>query len=142
MHKRERYVSRQPETCYVEVPLIPLEIVDEAETLQAKMNPVAGTLVQHQYTTVVDSSRKFVDVSESFCKLLGYRRQELIGRTYDEVTAPRTNDIPTVYCLFARSGYMHGVWVLLTRDGESVVVRYESWVRPDHRIQAVMELVA
>jgi PAS domain-containing protein len=50
--------------------------------------------VEPQYVTVVDSDRKYVEVSDSFCQLVGYQREELLGRRYDELTAPNTNDIP------------------------------------------------
>jgi PAS domain-containing protein len=42
------------------------------------------------YTTVVDSDRKYVWVSDNFCELLGYKIDELVGKRYDEVTAPKT----------------------------------------------------
>jgi PAS domain S-box-containing protein len=110
--------------------------------LEPEVSSPPGTRVQHRYTTVVGTNREFIDVSDSFCKLLGYERHDLIGLKYDDVTAPRTNDIPTVFCLFARQGYMHGLWMLRSREGENILVRYESWIRSDHHIQSVMELVA
>jgi hypothetical protein len=80
--------------------------------------------VAPDYTTVVDTER-----------------QELIGKTYDELSAAGTNDIPIVFELFAKNGYMHGLWMLVHRTGARILVRYESWVRPDCQIQSNMELV-
>jgi PAS domain S-box-containing protein len=97
--------------------------------------------VKPEFVTVVDSDRRFVQVSDSFCQLLGYRREELIGRPYDDVTAPNTNDIQTVFNLFAELGYMHGLWMLASRRGTHVLVRYESWIRPDSNIEGHMEAV-
>jgi PAS domain S-box-containing protein len=97
--------------------------------------------VKPEFITVIDSDRKFVQVSESFCRLLGYQPEELIGKPYDDVTAPNTNDIPTVYRLFTELGYMHGLWMLTSRRGTRVLVRYESWIRPDSYIEGHMELV-
>lgn len=97
--------------------------------------------VKPEFITVVDSDRKFVQVSESFCQLLGYRPEQLIGKPYDAVTAPNTNDIPTVFRLFTETGYMHGLWLLASRRGTRVLVRYESWIRPDSYIEGHMELV-
>src|SRR6202011_5959436 len=98
--------------------------------------------VAADYTTVVDGDRKYIEVSDSFCQLVGYRREELIGKRYDELTAPGTNDIPTVFRLFVKHGYMHGLWMLVHRTGTRVLVRYEAWVRPDCGIQSKMELVS
>ena len=93
------------------------------------------------YTVVVDANRKYVEVSDSFCKLLGYRREDLIGRKFDAVTAPKTNDIPVVFELFMRSGYMHGIWIFVHRSGTRILVRYEAWLRPDDKIDCNMELL-
>jgi PAS domain S-box-containing protein len=100
-----------------------------------------GSHVAPDFTTVVDTERRYIEVSDSFCQLLGYRRDDLIGKTYDEVSAPGTNDIPTVYRLFIKNGYMHGLWMLIHRRGTPILVRYEAWVRPDCQIQSNMELV-
>src|SRR3984893_9367462 len=97
--------------------------------------------VQHQYVVIVDANRRYTDVSESFCKLLGYQRQELIGKQYDEFTVPRTTDIPVVFELFVNTGYMHGIWVLANRSGTHLLVQYEAWYRSDGLIEGQMELL-
>jgi PAS domain S-box-containing protein len=97
--------------------------------------------VEPQYVTVVDRDRKYVEVSDSFCQLVGYQREELIGKQYDDLTAPNTNDIPTVFGLFEKLGYMHGMWMLVSREGTRILVRYEAWLRPDSYIEGHMEVV-
>jgi PAS domain S-box-containing protein len=97
--------------------------------------------VRPDYLVIVDADRKFREVSESFCKLLGYRREELIGKKYDDFTAPMTNDIEIVLELFLKMRYMHGIWVLLHRKGTKIIVRYESWLRPDGQFESHMELL-
>jgi PAS domain S-box-containing protein len=92
-------------------------------------------------TTVIDSDRKYVQVSNSFCELLGYKSEELIGRRCDEITAPRTSDIPTMFSLFKKLGYMQGLWMLVHRTGERILIRYESWLRPDSFIETNIEVV-
>jgi PAS domain-containing protein len=76
-----------------------------------------GGSVRADYTTVVDGDRRHINVSDSFCQLVGYRREELIGKRYDDLTAPGTNDIPSVFQLFVSQGYMQGLWVLVSRSG-------------------------
>jgi PAS domain S-box-containing protein len=93
------------------------------------------------YTTLVDSDRRYVSVSESFCKLLGYKKEELIGKRFDEVTAPSTSDIPLTLSIFKKLGYMHGLWVFIHRRGERILTRYEAWRRADTLIESNMELV-
>jgi len=100
-----------------------------------------GARVAPTYTTVVDQERKFVEVSDSFCKLVGYKAEELIGRRYDHLTALNTANIPTTYNLFSKLGYMHGLWMLVHRTGYRILIRYESWLGSDTHIQSNIEVV-
>lgn len=94
-----------------------------------------------EYVTIVDFDRRYIEVSTDFCKLLGYERDELLGKKYDAVTAPSTNNIETVFTLFEKLGYMHGLWMLISRQGTRILVRYECWIRPDNLIEGHMEVV-
>jgi PAS domain S-box-containing protein len=124
-------------------PAIPIPAVGGVPAKNPRPRPSATRRadVLPEYTTVIDRNRKYIQVSDSFCKLLGYQRGELIGRKYDDVTAPRTNNIPTVYDLFMKSGYMHGIWILVHRSGTRILVRYESRLHPDGFIESQMELL-
>jgi PAS domain S-box-containing protein len=98
--------------------------------------------VQPEYVTVVNSRRRFVEVSPAFCKLLGYTQDELIGKAYDDVTVPRTNNIPLVLEMFLQVGHMSGIWVLHHRSGTKLFVRYECVIRKDGLFESQMELLA
>jgi PAS domain S-box-containing protein len=80
-------------------------------------------------------------VSPAFCKPLGYSQEELIGRSYDEFTVPRTNDISIVLELFLITGHMHGIWVFAHRGGTKLFVRYESFIREDGLYESRLELL-
>ncbi len=92
-------------------------------------------------TTVVDKDRKYVEVSEKFCKLVGYKAEELIGTPYDHLTVPNTAEILTTYNLLMQLGYMHGLWMLAHRTGYRILIRYEAWLRSDTNIQSNIEVV-
>jgi PAS domain-containing protein len=94
------------------------------------------------YTTLIDGERRYVQVSNAFSELLGYKSEELIGRRFDEITAPRTSDIPTIFGLFKKLGYMQGLWLFAHRTGKRILIRYESWLRPDSLIESNIEVVA
>jgi CspA family cold shock protein len=100
-----------------------------------------GAHVPPTYTTVVDQDRKFVEVSQSFCKLVGYKVEDLIGTRYDDLTALNTADIPMTHNLFSRLGYMHGLWMLVHRTGYRILIRYEARLRPDTNIQSNIEVL-
>jgi PAS domain S-box-containing protein len=96
--------------------------------------------VAADYVVVVDQSRRYVEVSSAFSKLLGYSEAELIGRPYDDFTVPGTNDIATILKWFVQSGYMHGIWVFAHRRGTKILVRYEAFIRLDGLYESPMEL--
>ena len=85
---------------------IPSSFGSFAQAFREKAQAKYGARVAPDYTTVVDGNRRYVEVSDSFCELVGYRREELIGKQYDDLTAPSMNNIPVVFELFARVGYM------------------------------------
>jgi PAS domain S-box-containing protein len=98
--------------------------------------------VQPDYVTVVNPRRQYVEVCPAFCKMLGYAQEELLGKTYDEITVPRTNNIPLVLETFLKVGHMSGIWVLQHRRGTKLFVRYESIIRSDGLFESQMELFA
>ena len=120
---------------------LPSKLKSSAEALRKEAEGGYPLQVPPDYTTVVDMDRRYIEVSDSFCHLVGYRREELIGKTYDEISAPSTNNIPIVFSLFVKNGYMHGLWMPLHRRGTPILVRYEAWVPPDCQIQSNMALV-
>jgi PAS domain S-box-containing protein len=129
-----RAIGSEPST-------IPATVDQSLEVISRRQGSRPNAHVQPQYVVIVDANRRYVDMSESFCKLLGYQRQELIGKKYDDFTVPRTNDIPVVFELFMNDGYMHGIWVLAHRSGTHLIVRYEAWRRSDGLIEGQMELL-
>ena len=107
----------------------------------AEERSASEAIVADGYKTVIDLDRRYVYVSDEFCKLVGYTREELIGTRYDDLSAPETNDLRTVFNLFCQLEYMHGLWMLVARGGNRILVRYESWLRPDLLIEGHMQLV-
>jgi PAS domain S-box-containing protein len=94
---------------------------------------VSPAYVSPAYTIVVGQDRKYIEVSDSFSKLVGYKTEELLGMRYDSLTA--------TFNLFSKLGYMYGLWMLVHRSGYRILIRYEAWLRQDANIQANIEVV-
>lgn len=83
----------------------------------------------------------YVDLSHSFCKLVGYEREALMGKRYDDLTAPDRNNVYTIFNVFCQLEYMHGLWILVAGRGTGILVRCEAWLRTDKLIEARMQPV-
>ena len=92
-------------------------------------------------STVVDKNRNLLEVSDGFCQLVDYSRQELLQMNYDDLTAPGSLDIAAASKLFATVGYMYGLWLLVSRMGTRILVRYESQLRADALVQSHIEAI-
>jgi PAS domain S-box-containing protein len=108
---------------------------------KSKGNAPSAGIAGHDYMTIVDLDRRYVHVSDDFCRLVGFEREALIGKRYDDLTAPETNDILTVFNSFCQLEYMHGLWMLVASSGARILVRYEAWLRSDMLIEGHMQLV-
>jgi PAS domain-containing protein len=74
---------------------LPRELKTSAEVLHNLAAAGENSLhVPPDYTTVVDMDHRYIEVSDSFCHLVGYQREELIGKTYDEISASGTERYP------------------------------------------------
>jgi PAS domain-containing protein len=122
------------------VKLLPAAVFSE-HTTGSSVASVHCSRIQPAYITVVNAQRKFVEVSPSFCKLLGYPREELVGKLFDVFTAPYTINIAILWPLFVWTQRMVGVWVYANRSGTKLFVRYEAFARPDGCYETHMELL-
>jgi PAS domain-containing protein len=109
---------------------------------ESKIGPGQSVRVRPEFVTVINARRKFAEVSPSFCKLLGYTEEELLGKLYDDFTVPGTNHIPITWQLFMKTGYLFGIWVFAHKSGTKLLVRFEAFARADGLYETHMELLA
>ena len=118
-----------------------LTVLPEHHPIASKISPEHCARVFPEYVAVVNERRRFVNVSPSFCKLLGYSEEELLGHTLDEFTVPGTNHIPILWQLFIANQYLQGIWVFQHRRGTKLFVRFEAFAREDELHEARMQLL-
>lgn len=83
------------------------------------------------YLVFADSNRRLVEVTEEVCGLLGYKRDELLGKTVEEITVPDTAAVAELYDQFVKEAFQEGSYVLRHRNGHSIPMRYRAHVFPD-----------
>jgi PAS domain S-box-containing protein len=107
----------------------------------SKISPQHCWRVRPDYTAIVNERRRFVEISASFCNLLGSSEEEMLGRTFDEFTVPGTTHIPIFWQLILNNGYMQGIWVFSHRSGTKLFLRFEAFARADETYEIQMQLL-
>jgi hypothetical protein len=92
-------------------------------------------------TILIGKDNSYLEVSDCFCRLVGYSRDELLRMKLEDLAAPGTADITTTFNPSNDTGCAHGLWLLVSWEGTRILVRYESRVRIDSLMQTQLELI-
>ena len=92
-------------------------------------------------TILTGKDNSCLEVSDGFCRLVGYSRDELLQMKLEDLAAPGTADITTAFNPSEKTGCAHGLWLLVSREGTRILVRFESRVRIDSLMQTQLELI-
>ena len=92
-------------------------------------------------TILIGKDNRYLEVSDGFCRLVGYTREELLCMKLENLAAPGTADITTAFNPSMADGCAHGLWLLVSREGTRILVRFESRVRSDLLMQTQLELI-
>jgi len=85
-----------------------------------------------RYIAFVDEQRRYLDVTDGVCELLGFTRSELLSMRIDDVTAPAMYlKTAPLFQQYLRDGLQHGDYILLRRDGKEIPINYIARVFPD-----------
>jgi PAS domain S-box-containing protein len=91
-----------------------------------------------------DLDGRFTDVNQAACRLLGYERDELIGKTiFDIIPAEDADRLRAVRADLLLPGRVHTAeWTQQRKDGTFVPVEVSSNILPDRRWQAFVRDVS
>lgn len=115
---------------------------DSSKTPDAQMlcARVPGDRTSGAFRMVLDLDGRFGQVSEEFCEMTGYAREDLLGKHIDEITAACTVDVPQHLRAVFHFGQFHCLWMFITREGRSILVRSDWSLLPDMSIEVHGEL--
>jgi hypothetical protein len=60
-------------------------------------------------TILVGKDNSYVEVSDGFCRLVGYSREEILKMKLEDLAAPGTADITTAFNPLKETGCAHGL---------------------------------
>lgn len=88
--------------------------------------------LEGKYVAFVDEHRRYLDVTDGVCELLGYSRSDLLAMRIDDVTSPvmRANTSP-LFQQYLADGLQQGDYILQRRDGKDVTIKYLARIFPD-----------
>jgi PAS domain S-box-containing protein len=85
-----------------------------------------------EYVVFVNANRRYLEVTDGVCRLLGYSREALLRMTIDDVTAPEMRlQVPETFRQYIAQGGLEGEHILLSNDGRNIRIHYQSKVYPD-----------
>jgi PAS domain S-box-containing protein len=88
--------------------------------------------IDGDYVVFVDANRRYVEVTDGVCRLLGYSREELLAKTIDDIADPELRaQVPKTFGEYVKQGEMEGTYSLLGKDGTRIPIRYQAKVYPD-----------
>lgn len=74
----------------------------------------------------LDFDGNFIDVNQQWCDLLGYSRDEVIGRWFGDFLSPSFKDaFRQRFPLFKAQGYVHSEFEMLSKDGRPLFIAFE-----------------
>src|SRR5499427_8999094 len=87
---------------------------------------------------LADLNARFMDVNQTACRMLGYDRGELIGKTiFDIIPAEEAPRLKAVRAELLTPGKVEsGEWTLIRKDGTFMPVEVSANILPDSRWQA------
>jgi PAS domain S-box-containing protein len=88
--------------------------------------------IDGDFVVFVNANRRYIEVTDGVCRLLGYSREELLAKTIDDIAAPELRaQVSETFGKYVRQGEMEGNYSLLAKDGSPIPIRYQSKVYPD-----------
>jgi PAS domain S-box-containing protein len=94
-----------------------------------------------EYVVYVDEWRSYVAVSDGVCKLLGYTREQLLGKKIEDITPPEArSEVAREFHQYLHYSASVGEYILLAADGRRIPIRYKSIVFDDGCMGASWEL--
>jgi PAS domain S-box-containing protein len=138
------YVSLPEEviTCvdaYVTKGQPPAVLLDELSILMRSPRHFHPELAG-DYVAFVDCDRRYIEVSDALCELLGYARAELLGKRIEDVAAFAT--VRERFQNYVEVGQQEGYDTLRHRDGSLIPIRYRAKVFPDGCVASIIEPLA
>jgi PAS domain-containing protein len=96
-------------------------------------------LIGAEYVVFVNSSRRYVDCSDSIDQLLGYERRELLQKSIDDISYRGRDEVNQLFKQYVDAGGLAGEYVLMRKDRTPVPIRYKAFVFGDGCLAAMWE---
>ena len=84
------------------------------------------------YVAFVDQDRRYLEVTDGVCALLGYSRSDLLNMRIDDIAAPtEARNVAPLFEKYVAEKGLDGTFVLKNRLGKLIPIRYHSRIFPD-----------
>lgn len=84
------------------------------------------------YVAFVDQDRRYLEVTDKICTLLGYSRSDLLKMRIDDVAAPsEARNVAPLFEKYVAEKGLDGTFMLRSSNGTIIPIRYHSRIFPD-----------
>jgi PAS domain S-box-containing protein len=101
-------------------------------TSMTNSKPHSHAELDGEYVVYVDASRRYIAVSDGACRLLGYSREQLLGKTIEDITPPEArHEVADQFREYVNYSVQSGEYILLAADGRRIPIHYTSMIFKD-----------
>lgn len=76
---------------------------------------------------IADDERRYIEINQAACELLGYSRDELLEMKIEEISSPELRPrAPEMFEEFKAAGTLSGPYTVITKDGDEIAVHYSA----------------
>ncbi|WP_461206615.1 PAS domain S-box protein [Clostridium sp. DL1XJH146] len=80
----------------------------------------------------LNSDGKFITVNEQWCNILGYKKEEVIGKRFSDFLSPNYQEKFKVrFPLFKSKGYIHSEFEMYHKNGERIFIAFDGKIGVD-----------
>lgn len=97
--------------------------------------------VEPDHKTVVNMDRRFVRSLGRLLQTCWIHKGRTAEHAIRRANRPKYERYSNCPRALLKLGYLHGLWMLVSREGTRILVRYHSWFQPDSCIEGHMEVV-
>ena len=95
--------------------------------------------LQGDCVVIVNSKRQYIEVSKEACDLVGYTREEMLGKKIENFSIKPDSEVSSQFERFLKDRNQQGIYMLRHKNGRPIPIRFKALVLSDGCLAASWE---